>query len=241
MTARIAGFVTRAEAGLRPPKSVSRNVDPSLGGLAVHHGNAGTAGLPTHRHDKCVERWRGWQRFHQDDRGWSDIAYSFGVCDHGYVLAGRGLGVRTAANGTDDGNDRFLAACWLNWTETPTPACLDAFEWAILTVRKAGGGRAVKPHRTIKTTECPGDYLARHALAQWDGRTVSPPAPAPTPKPPQEDDVLTPDAQAWLENRLDAQTTHVKDYIRQTVDRELDDVRGKLDQALALLEQRPAR
>lgn len=161
MTARIAGFVTRAQWGARRPKSVSRNVDPSRGGLGVHYGGSGTAPAT---HAGCIARWQSWQDFHMDTRGWVDIAYSFGFCQHGYVFGGRGFGVRTAANGTDDGNSRFLAACWVGGAaSTPSRQALDALEWITAEVRRLGAGTQVRPHRWFKPTDCPGIPLAAHA------------------------------------------------------------------------------
>lgn len=161
MAAAIKGFVTREQWGARRPESVSRNVDPSRGGIAFHHGGEG---LPPSSHTGCYERVRDWQAFHMDTRGWVDIAYTVLPCQHGYVFAGRGFGIRTAANGTDDGNDRFLAACWVGGGgATPTRAALDAFEWVTAEVRRLGGGTEVRPHNYFKSTTCPGDALTAHA------------------------------------------------------------------------------
>lgn len=185
MTARIAGFVTRAEAGLRKPKSISRNISPGDGGVALHYGGPAQR---LHNHADCVTRWRQWQDFHMDSRGWADIAYTMGVCQHGFVFAGRGAGIRTAANGTNYGNQNFYAVCWLGGEgQTPTQLALDAFEWAVLNLRKTGAGRAVRPHQFFKGTACPGGHLVAHAgrLHNTDiGSNV------PTPDPVQEDKVL---------------------------------------------------
>lgn len=182
MTAQIVGFVTRAEAGLRAPRSVSYNVDPDRGGVAVHHGGSGG---PPATHDGCLARWRAWQNFHMDGRGWVDIAYNFGYCDHGYAFAGRGFGVRSAAQGTNDGNQRYLAAVWIGGgSAIPTQAAVDALEWIIGQVRGHGGGDEVRPHRSFHSTSCPGDYLTAVA-ARLDGQSVgTPPAPSkPSPAP----------------------------------------------------------
>lgn len=159
MAARIAGFVSRADAGLRSPRSRSRRVWPDQGGVAVHYGGAGK---PPSSHAGCVATWRGWQSYHMNTHGWVDIAYNFGFCNHGYVFAGRGMGVRSAANGTNDANSRFLAAVWIGGgSYTPTRQALDALEWIIAEVRTKGdGGSSVRPHRYFKSTTCCGDYLS---------------------------------------------------------------------------------
>lgn len=179
MTARIAGFITREQAGLVLPRQVSHNVWPERGGVAVHHGGDP---VPVRSHAECVARWRAWQAFHMDPvtgRGWSDIAYNGGVCDHGYALAGRGWGVRSAAQGTNDGNDRFVAVCHINTAPVPTPAAYDAFEWWVTTFRKAGAGAEVLPHYRFHSTSCPGNVLGARALGSWNGKPLTPDGPPP--------------------------------------------------------------
>lgn len=177
MSPRIAGFVSRAEAGLRAPRSVSFNVDPDRGGLAVHYGGDGT---PPADHAGCMARWRSWQNWHMDGRGWVDIAYNFGYCNHGYVFAGRGFGVRSAAQGTNDGNQRYLAAVWIGGgSAEPSSAAVEALEWIIVQVRAHGTGDDVRPHRSFHSTSCPGDYLAAVA-DRLNGRPITSPAPAPS-------------------------------------------------------------
>lgn len=177
MTAHAVGFVTREACGLRKPRSVSKKIHPASGGVAVHYG--GPAVL-TPNHLACLHVWRGWQDFHMDGHGWVDIAYTMGYCQHGYVFAGRGAGVRTAAQGTNDGNDRFYAAVWLGGAgQVPTPRALNALEWCIAELRRAGGaGLAVEPHSSFHTTECPGDPL-RAFVHKIDGKSLTPVPPTP--------------------------------------------------------------
>jgi hypothetical protein len=196
MTPRIVGFVSRADAKLRPPRSVSRNITPARGGAAVHYGG------PAQRlrsHAQCIARWRAWQTYHMaakpQGHGWADIAYTGGFCDHGYAFAGRGLGIRTAANGTNAGNQSFYAFTWLGGEgETPTAEALDALAWWVQQARDHEAGDAVRPHRSFKGTSCPGSHLVTTA-ARLDGKPLSGPAPAssplspapkPTPKPEDE-------------------------------------------------------
>lgn len=183
MTAAIAGFVTRADAGLPAPRSVSKNITPSQGGVALHYG-----GPPGHDgdHAGCVAQWRAWHRFHTVTRGWVDIAYSGGVCQHGYAFAGRGVGVRTAANGTNAGNDDFYAICWLGGEgQVPTQAALDAFEWWVAQLRAQGAGNRVVGHRDLKSTGCPGEHILAHArrLDRAPIGSVAPVPARPVPKP----------------------------------------------------------
>lgn len=190
MTAQITGFITRANAGLRRPRSISRQITADRGGSAVHWGGP-RQGIDDH--GDCLRVWRGWQNYHMDGHRWSDLAYTGGFCDHGYALAARGLGVRTAANGTDDGNQRFYAFVWLGGAgETPTAKALDALDWWLLTARKGGAGQEVRPHFDFRETSCPGGHLTRHARLRSKRTIPTPASPAPRPTP-----TPAPPAPAW--------------------------------------------
>lgn len=127
-------------------------------------------------HDTCDDKVRTIQAFHMDTRGWADIAYNFVVCPHGYTFEGRGWGRRSAANGTNPGNDAYHAVCFLGGVgDTFTDqakgqfvACRD--EW----VRLYGRAADVRPHSYFLQTECPGpairDWIA-HGLP--GGTTVT--------------------------------------------------------------------
>lgn len=150
------GFLSRADIGLRSPRSVSHNITPENGGVAGHY--AGPA-QNVDGHDDCLRLWRGYQVYHMDTHGWVDIAYTLGVCDHGYILAGRGAGVRTAANGTNIGNQNYYAVCWIGGKgETPTQDAVDAFWAAVRMLREQGeAGNKVVRHSYFKSTSCPGN------------------------------------------------------------------------------------
>lgn len=180
MTAQIKGFRTRADLKMRAPKSVSRNINASLGGVAVHYGGSEPNPAPS-QHTDCENTWRAWQNYHMDHNGWVDIAYTAGYCDHGYVLAGRGYGVRTAANGTNDANYKYLAFVWVGGGDAhPAQPALDALDWLINDARKNGGaGPAVKPHKTFYPTSCPGVDLTAFAATR-DNKPVRMPTGVPS-------------------------------------------------------------
>lgn len=172
MAPRITGFRSRADLRLRAPRSISKNINPGKGGVAVHYGGSTPNPAPAN-HDTCENIWRGWQNYHMDTHRWVDIAYTAGFCNHGYVLAGRGYGVRTAANGTNDANDRYYAFVWVGGgNAVPSPAAYDALEWLILDARKNGGaGDSVKPHNSFVGTGCPGTLLDAFT-DKFDGKPV---------------------------------------------------------------------
>lgn len=187
MTAEITGFVTRNDAGLVDPRSVSRNVSPETGGVAIHYGGPKqTAAEPDSDHATCIRTWKEWQDYHRS-KNWVDIAYNGGFCNHGYAFAGRGLGVRSAAQGTASGNQNYLAFVWIGGAgQSPTHLALNAADWWIGAARESGAASLVHPHSYFKTTACPGSFLINYAGSR-NGRelddVIPQPAPAPTPKP----------------------------------------------------------
>lgn len=181
------GFITRKQAGLVNPESFSSNITPSRGGCAVHWGGPWQN---TSRHSLCIPTWRAWQKYHMEKHGWVDIAYTMGFCNHGYVFAGRGLGVRTASQGTNKGNQNYYAFVWLGGSgQIVSPLALEALEWCINEARKNGGaGSEVRPHSYFKSTTCPGDQL-RSDIRQYHNAQLQ--------KDP--DMALTPEEHEWLE------------------------------------------
>jgi hypothetical protein len=177
--------VTREEWGARPPKSRTP-IKASKPGLAIHWEGPRMGSFP---HAECADKVRGIQRFHMDSRGWADIAYSFVVCPHGSVFRGRGWNLRTAANGTDTGNDTHLAACYLGGKGDPfTAAAKRAFVWLVEQLTERNGEKpSVKPHSHFKATECPGDtirgWLSRMMPIKAKPDPDPPPRPDPTPDP----------------------------------------------------------
>lgn len=176
MTAKISRFLTRADLGLRAPLSVSNNITPHIGGVAIHYG--GPAQSCANRgadHALCLSTWRNWQAYHMNVHGWTDIAYTGGFCQHGHAFAGRGSGVRTAANGTEYGNQNYYAVVWLGGEgQAPSSAAGNAADWWIRELRRVGvqAGDRVKAHRYFKSTGCPGNLLENYAESR-DGKPDS--------------------------------------------------------------------
>jgi hypothetical protein len=115
-------------------------------------------------HANCAGRVLGIQRYHRGEQGWLDIAYSHLVCKHGYVFVGRGYGIRTAANGTNQANDHYFAVCFLG-DDTPRRADLTRQARHALGElirdyqRRYPRALHVRPHSAFTPTECPGREL----------------------------------------------------------------------------------
>lgn len=147
--------------------------DPPRARYPIAHGNA-TEGVFVHYtsspydtaddHAKCAGRVKGIQDFHQGpSRGWSDIAYSFLVCQHGYVFEGRGFGIQGAH--TLGYNSRAHAVCFLGGDRARRDDVTDKGRAALgriireILTRYSEGHGQVRGHRDVNPTSCPGDEL----------------------------------------------------------------------------------
>lgn len=181
VTATPHNFVSRAKWGARAPRPGIETINPT-GGVGEHYEGPH---MGVFAHTKCAGKVRQIQNFHMDTRGWNDIAYSYLVCPHGYVFEGRGKRRRTAANGTNDGNDRFYAVCYLGGQDDPLTALAEKeMDHMVLWLRQHGGaGLGVKPHNWFKATQCPGTPVRNHCMRRDGKRFADPFAPAPPPPP----------------------------------------------------------
>ena len=110
-----------------------------------------------------MRRMRAVQGFHMDGRGWSDIAYNFANDPWGnYLWEGRGLNVRSAAQGTAVGNDTSHAI----YTATGLgdgpimQASLDMIdEAATFIAANTQADDILVGHRDWKGTTCPGNFI----------------------------------------------------------------------------------
>lgn len=153
-------IISRAAAGLEPPRSVTPLAPSRLRGVCVHYfGNPRLA--RDHRH--CAARWRSVQQAHLANtaEGYVDIAYNHGVCPHGFIFEGRGFGVRAGANGTREANTTHAAVVYMGGRgDALTPEARHALIRLIEKWRVLGAGRDVRRHGQFVRTECPGEHVA---------------------------------------------------------------------------------
>lgn len=175
-------LITRAQWGARPRGAGS--ITPfTPRGVTIHWEGAGWA-WPW-AHSTCDDKVRQIQAYHMDVREWSDIAYNFLACPHGYVFEGRGLNRRSSANGTWDANTWWYAVqcMWGSKSGSAPQALLVAGRDAIDYCRSEGGaGTELRGHRDMQSTDCPGDQLYA-----WAHQGAPRPVIAPPPPPPPED------------------------------------------------------
>lgn len=141
------------------PATAARAQPETPKGVKVHYEGGGRV---VESHSACVGHWTDVRNMHLADKqeGYSDIAYTLGVCQHGYVLEGRNYGHQTGANGNQTLNRQHYAVCVLIGVgDTPTAEAIAALKEAIQYLRDHGAGKEIKGHRDGYATDCPGQPL----------------------------------------------------------------------------------
>lgn len=153
---------TRLQWGARRAESVTRFV-PDFGTTEHYEG----VNLGDYPHTSCDSKVRGIQSYHMDAKNWVDVAYNALVCRHGLIYEGRPIGVRTAANGTNEGNDSAHAVCGLfGPTDSITADMLEGMAIASAWLNQPTAyGDGINGHRDWKSTTCPDDDL--YAQLGW--------------------------------------------------------------------------
>lgn len=167
-------WVTRADWRAARSSGAENATPKHVYGLALHY--TGTDCYED-SHAKCVAQVRGIQRHHQQSRGWADIAYSFLICQHGFVFVGRGTAAGPASQGTQAGNLHFWGVCYLGGPHDPFSKPAQA---ALLGLRKylmqRGAGDALRLHSQFVPTSCPGKAVTKWRdswVRQWPTRANS--------------------------------------------------------------------
>jgi hypothetical protein len=155
---------SRADWGARPAK-------PGPGPLAaldvvglVFHWPA--MSNPVRGFKAVAAALRGWQAYHMDTHGWSDIAYQVAVDQDGnrYIL--RGLDTQSAANGDEDVNDELGAVLLiLAPGEQPSPKMIVEVRRVVVDHRALfRNSRDLLGHNEVRPepTACPGPIVQHH-------------------------------------------------------------------------------
>lgn len=79
--------------GAKPPKSTPVQIAVPTPKLYLHHAAGAVLPGDDSVSDLDLQRIRSIQSYHQVNRGWNDIAYSFLMDPDGYVFEGRGAGI----------------------------------------------------------------------------------------------------------------------------------------------------
>lgn len=151
-----AQLLCREAWGARPPRPGGR--PHTITRLTIHH-----SGVAFTDNRTIAERLRQHQHYHQDQKGWIDIAYHVGIDREGNIFELRSpeLAGDTATNYDTTGH--FLVLCEGNFEEQTVPdaqlqGAAVAFAWAAQNFRVRTDTLA--SHRDVDpATACPGANL----------------------------------------------------------------------------------
>ncbi|XP_076584153.1 N-acetylmuramoyl-L-alanine amidase-like [Chaetodon auriga] len=153
-------IISRCQWGAKASRGTPLPLSLPLQFLYVHHTDEPSS--PCLSFPNCSRNMRSMQRFHQEDRGWGDIGYSFVVGSDGYVYEGRGwyqLGRHTRGH-NDIGYGVSIVG---NYTSTlPSRHAMDLLRHRLVQCGVDGGRLAanftIHGHRqVVNYTTCPGD------------------------------------------------------------------------------------
>ncbi|XP_055634644.1 peptidoglycan-recognition protein LB isoform X2 [Toxorhynchites rutilus septentrionalis] len=158
-------YVTREAWDAMPPRSVEKFPGP-IPYVIIHHSYEPAACFD---YQECRKAMQSMQRFHQLDRGWNDIGYSFAVGGDGRVYQGRGFNVVGAH--APRYNDKSVGICMIgDWRfDLPPKNMLLAVQSFIdYGVRHniIAANYTLIGHRQVRPTECPGDRLYKE-IQTW--------------------------------------------------------------------------
>ncbi|XP_042340199.1 N-acetylmuramoyl-L-alanine amidase [Plectropomus leopardus] len=163
-------IIPRCQWGAKAYQSTPIPMSLPVQFLYVHH--TYEPSLPCLSFPSCSRDMRAMQRFHQEDRNWTDIGYSFVVGSDGYVYEGRGwyyLGTHTKGHNAMGYGVSIIG----NYTDTlPSRHAMDLLRHRLVRCAVDGGGLAadftIHGHRqVVNYTACPGDAFFSE-IRSWE-------------------------------------------------------------------------
>lgn len=152
-------IISRSRWGARQPESRTTRPPGQVNTVFLHWPGApgSLSGVNTPAEER---QWmRDTQRFHMETRGWSDFAYNYAMFRSGRVYAGRTFKVVPASQAPQNTNGVSIC-CVIGAPDAVTAAMrenlIDFVRWC---EKYAGHDLAVKGHRDVNQTTCPGDRL----------------------------------------------------------------------------------
>ncbi|XP_073325452.1 N-acetylmuramoyl-L-alanine amidase [Pagrus major] len=163
-------IIPRCQWGAKASRGTPVPLSLPLQFLYVHHTYEPSS--PCLSFPDCSRNMRSMQRFHQEDREWSDIGYSFVVGSDGYIYEGRGwrhLGTHTRGHN----NIGYGVSIIGNYTTTlPSRYAMDLLRHRLVQCAVDGGGLmanfTIHGHRqVVNYTTCPGDAFFSE-IRSWE-------------------------------------------------------------------------
>nr|AXG64252.1 peptidoglycan recognition protein 2 [Oplegnathus fasciatus] len=162
-------IIPRCMWGAKPYSGTPTNLSLPLSFMYIHHTH--TPSQPCLTFQQCSADMRSMQRFHQEDRGWDDIGYSFVAGSDGYIYEGRGWhwrGAHTLGHNSIGYGVSFIGDYT---TSLPSQHSMGLVRDQLASCA-VGGGRlvanfTVQGHRQVVNTSCPGDALYNE-IRSWE-------------------------------------------------------------------------
>ncbi|XP_062892040.1 N-acetylmuramoyl-L-alanine amidase-like [Mobula hypostoma] len=162
-------IIPRCMWAAKPYRGEPKMLELPLRFVFIHHTFGPSQPCMTFR--DCAADMRSMQRFHQDDRQWDDIGYSFVAGSDGYLYEGRGwhwVGAHTKGQNFKGYGVSFIG----NYTSTlPDQASLqlvkESFTKCAVAGKKLVGDYVIQGHRQYRETTCPGEALYNE-IRSWE-------------------------------------------------------------------------
>ncbi|KAL6103457.1 pglyrp2 [Pungitius sinensis] len=154
-------IIPRCMWGAEPYRGAPTNLSLPLSFMYIHHTHS--PNQPCLTFQQCAADMRSMQRFHQEDRGWDDIGYSFVAGSDGYIYEGRGWlrqGAHTLGHNSVGYGVSFIGDYA---TRLPSQHSMGLVRDQLVACA-VDGGRLVadfvlQGHRQVVATSCPGEAL----------------------------------------------------------------------------------
>uniref|UniRef100_A0A3P8TN17 Peptidoglycan recognition protein 6 n=1 Tax=Amphiprion percula TaxID=161767 RepID=A0A3P8TN17_AMPPE len=154
-------IIPRCMWDAKPYKGTPTILSLPLSFLFIHH--TATPSQPCLTFEQCSADMRSMQRFHQEDRGWDDIGYSFVAGSDGNIYEGRGWhwqGAHTYGHNSKGFGVSFIGDYSFR---LPSQHSMGLVRDQLASCA-VGSGRLVadftlQGHRQVVDTSCPGDAL----------------------------------------------------------------------------------
>ncbi|GLD60362.1 N-acetylmuramoyl-L-alanine amidase-like protein [Lates japonicus] len=154
-------IIPRCMWGAEPYRGTPTNLSLPLSFMYIHHTH--TPSQPCLTFEQCSADMRSMQRFHQEDRGWDDIGYSFVAGSDGHIYEGRGWhwrGAHTLGHNSIGYGVSFIGDYA---TRLPSQHSMGLVRDQLASCAVGSGqliaNFTVHGHRQVVNTSCPGETL----------------------------------------------------------------------------------
>uniref|UniRef100_A0A673Y0H2 Peptidoglycan recognition protein 6 n=1 Tax=Salmo trutta TaxID=8032 RepID=A0A673Y0H2_SALTR len=141
-------IIQRCQWGAAPYRGTPTPLSLPLSFMYIHH--TYQPGQPCLTFQQCSADMRSMQRFHQDDRGWDDIGYSFVAGSDGYLYEGRGWHWQGGVSFIGDYTSSLPSQQTMELVRDRLASCA-------VGGRRLVGNFTLYGHRQLVKTSCPGD------------------------------------------------------------------------------------